>query len=618
MNIKSIITVLATIFFLLFVLGNFVSATSFTRTWTCSGGLDCDLYSKECHDYVVDAYFNTQTYSFSAPLNGPYNCIVRLHTSDFGFYGGMIQTNEKTTVSINGKTIMTSKDSYCNSGYECHSCSTEISQGSAIVNLSSFNTMLLQNYESHSYDYISLICTFIGTCTPGQTEIVTCGLTNLGECSYGSKTRTCKSNYEWSDWSSCTAIYPQAEICDGKDNNCNGLIDEQGVCLICNPGTEEFQICGQTDEGECSYGFEKRTCDANGSWSNWEGCTAVFPTAEVCDGKDNDCDGSVDEDNVCGSSCHPGDIETQTCGQTDEGECSYGIEKRTCETNGSWSNWEGCTAVFPTAEICDGKDNDCDGSVDEGCVFECNDNLDNDGDNVIDEDDPGCYTNGVYNPFDDDESDATTECQDGIDNDGDGDVDMEDKDCFSPVDNNELDHKCNKFNVKNIVYDENIYPGGFLELSISIASCYKDFKTIISSDELGLFRVFNGLRIVPIKISEDIEPGEYEFKVTIYSNQHIDSVFRTLKVLKPKKSKITEEKAMFTENPDIVNRLINHKKVRYSPNEINSKQQSQIKNEEGFQSVSIFPIILVILLGIISFIALLIVITKITKRRRPW
>jgi hypothetical protein len=55
--------------------------------------------------------------------------------------------------------------------------------------------------------------------------------------------------------------------------------------------------------------------------------------------------------------------ETQQCGETDVGACTFGNE--TCE-NGEWT---GCDAILPATEVCgDGKDNDCDGSVDEGCT----------------------------------------------------------------------------------------------------------------------------------------------------------------------------------------------------------------------------------------------------------
>ncbi len=87
---------------------------------------------------------------------------------------------------------------------------------------------------------------------------------------------------------------------------------------------------------------------------------------------------------------------------------------------------------------------------------------DNDGDGMIDEEDPGCWTGGVvgtgsYNPTDDLEynegddgppSDIVTDCNDGLDNDGDGKVDHEsvtpdgkipDDGCKSPLDPSELD-----------------------------------------------------------------------------------------------------------------------------------------------------------------------------------
>ncbi|MBU2639430.1 MAG: hypothetical protein KKG75_01845, partial [Nanoarchaeota archaeon] len=78
----------------------------------------------------------------------------------------------------------------------------------------------------------------------------------------------------------CTISNGGIEICDNKDNNCNGQIDEQLT-----------QQCGATDAGECSYGIE--TCSAGA----WTGCTAITPQTEICtDLKDNDCDSLSDYD----------------------------------------------------------------------------------------------------------------------------------------------------------------------------------------------------------------------------------------------------------------------------------------------------------------------------------
>ena len=82
----------------------------------------------------------------------------------------------------------------------------------------------------------------------------------------------------------------------------------------------------------------------------------------------------------------------------------------------------------------------------ENTAKQCSDGMDNDGDNLIDEDDPGCHVggtlNGRYNPNDDDESDDRTggssdpECSDDRDNDGDGKTDADDPGCHEGNDIN--------------------------------------------------------------------------------------------------------------------------------------------------------------------------------------
>lgn len=75
-----------------------------------------------------------------------------------------------------------------------------------------------------------------------------------------------------------------------------------------------------------------------------------------------------------------------------------------------------------------------------GALPQCSDTTDNDGDGVIDADDPGCHSDGdpnnpdSYDPNDNDETDGlprtdSPECSDGIDNDGDGVSDIDDPDC---------------------------------------------------------------------------------------------------------------------------------------------------------------------------------------------
>src|SRR5207247_9775708 len=82
---------------------------------------------------------------------------------------------------------------------------------------------------------------------------------------------------------SCLPGEPGEEICDGVDNDCDRETDEDFVVhtTACGVGA-----CAKTGETVC---VEGRVLDS---------CLAGVPSAEVCDGADNDCDGTTDEDYV--------------------------------------------------------------------------------------------------------------------------------------------------------------------------------------------------------------------------------------------------------------------------------------------------------------------------------
>jgi len=75
---------------------------------------------------------------------------------------------------------------------------------------------------------------------------------------------------------------------------------------------------------------------------------------EALNGKDDDCDGHVDEGLQC-----EGERETRDCG-INFGACTKGVQ--TC-LDGHWTL---CNGVMPSEEVHDDVDNDCDGLFNEG------------------------------------------------------------------------------------------------------------------------------------------------------------------------------------------------------------------------------------------------------------
>ena len=198
-------------------------------------------------------------------------------------------------------------------------------------------------------------------------------------------------------------ILENGEECD--DNN---TIDGDGCSANCT--IEETENCTDTDNDgyyansvECPSGTDCN--DTNSS---------IHPNAEetACDGVDNDCDASIDED-----------YESYTCGV---GECS---SQSTC-TNGT----EICTPGTPQNETCDGLDNDCDGTIDDNltapsCTLQLG--VCQDSSKICDGANGWltCDATNYGNSYETIES----KCSDSLDNDCDGLTDMDDPDCTTPV-----------------------------------------------------------------------------------------------------------------------------------------------------------------------------------------
>lgn len=143
------------------------------------------------------------------------------------------------------------------------------------------------------------------------------------------------------------AINPGADDsnCNGIDEDCDGTADDDYVSTPTSCGIGE---CASLGEMVCVDGQEEDTC------------TAGTPGTEICDGLDNDCDGTTDEEIA--------DITTDVFGYDNVGECQVQIES--C-IGGQFQIIQ--DAVGPTDELCDALDNNCNAEIDEGdvCFWSC-------------------------------------------------------------------------------------------------------------------------------------------------------------------------------------------------------------------------------------------------------
>jgi hypothetical protein len=167
---------------------------------------------------------------------------------------------------------------------------------------------------------------------------------------------------------------PSFEICNGADDDCNGVIDN-GFDLANDP--RNCGMCGRVcNLPNAVAGCSARSCvvvacqpgyyDINPSLPGCEYQCDFAGTQEGCNGRDDDCDGRIDESLVAPAICatagecgvtpqHP--AVTPTCRGAMGWDCDY-------TSNGRDTSVDASGDLVPETE-CDTRDNDCDGRVDE-------------------------------------------------------------------------------------------------------------------------------------------------------------------------------------------------------------------------------------------------------------
>ncbi|MBL9036993.1 MAG: hypothetical protein JNG84_00635, partial [Archangium sp.] len=222
-----------------------------------------------------------------------------------------------------------------------------------------------------------------------------------------------------------------AEICDCKDNNCNGVSDEGDVCLGApchdfdrdgvtncegdcddNPGTggavspRRTEVVGDGVDNDCDGALDEDVDEDGDGFTTGHGdcddkLLDVNPGAiERCDGFDNNCNNQVDEGfdsdgdfvSTCSGDCDDNDVSSsplrsEVCGNQKDDNCDGRVDEDTDNDGDGVSTCQNDCNDFNTAvhaaagpisaamEVCDGQDNDCNGQFDEG--------FDQDGDRYV-------------------------------------------------------------------------------------------------------------------------------------------------------------------------------------------------------------------------------------------